>query len=293
MVYEVEFPDGKMKEYAANVLAENMLSQVDSEGFSTVLFDGIVDFRKNETAIKKADRFLVTKRGRRKLRQTTVGWELLVAWKDGSETWMPLKSLKESNPVGVAEFAKAKGIDDEPAFAWWFQYTLRNRDILICKIKARAKKMTHTFGIEIPNNVNHALKLDQENGNTFWQDAIDKEMYNIGVAFQILEEDEHVPVGWKPATGHMIFDIKMDFTRKARWVLDGHRCADPDGSTYAGVVSRDSVRIALTYAALNDLDVCAADIRNAYLQAPSSQKDYITCGPEFGIENIGKKALIK
>ena len=85
----------------------------------------------------------------------------------------------------------------------------------------------------------------------------------------------------------------MDFTRKARWVLDGHNCADPEGSTYAGVVSRDSVRIALTYAALNGLDVFAADIRNAYLQAPSSQKDYIIGGAEFGLENIGKRALIK
>ena len=36
----------------------------------------------------------------------------------------------------------------------------------------------------------------------------------------------------------------------------------------------------------------AADIRNAYLQALSSRKDYIICGPEFGIENIGKVALI-
>ena len=45
--------------------------------------------------------------------------------------------------------------------------------------------------------------------------------------------------------------------------------------------------------ALNDLDIFAADIRNAYLQAPSSQKDYILCGPEFGIENIGKIALIR
>ena len=52
------------------------------------------------------------------------------------------------------------------------------------------------------------------------------------------------------------------------------------------------MRIALTYAALNDLDVFAADIRNAYLQAPSSQKDYIICGPEFGVENIGRTALI-
>ena len=43
----------------------------------------------------------------------------------------------------------------------------------------------------------------------------------------------------------------------------------------------------LTYAALNDLEVCAADIQNAYLQAPSSQEDFVVCGPEFGLENVG------
>ena len=80
----------------------------------------------------------------------------------------------------------------------------------------------------------------------------------------------------------------MDFTRKARWVLDGHKTPDPVGSTYAGVVSRESVRIAFTYAALNNLDVWAADIQNAYLQPPSSQKHYIVCGAEFGLENVGK-----
>jgi len=62
--------------------------------------------------------------------------------------------------------------------------------------------------------------------------------------------------------------------------------------TYAGVVSRESVRIAFTYAALNGLDIFAADIRNAYLQAPSSQWDYIICGAEFGLENVGRIALI-
>ena len=58
----------------------------------------------------------------------------------------------------------------------------------------------------------------------------------------------------------------MDFTKKARWVLDGHRTSDPEGSIYAGVVSRDSVKIGFTYATLNDLEVCAVDIRNVYLQ---------------------------
>ena len=52
------------------------------------------------------------------------------------------------------------------------------------------------------------------------------------------------------------------------------------------------MRIALTYAALNDLNGFAADIRNAYLQAPSSQKDYIICRTEFGVENIGQMAII-
>ena len=36
-----------------------------------------------------------------------------------------------------------------------------------------------------------------------------------------------------------------------------------------------------------------ADIKNAYLQAPSSEKHFIVCGPEFGIENEGKLALIR
>ena len=32
IIYDVEFPDGEVKEYSANVIDENMLSQVDNEG---------------------------------------------------------------------------------------------------------------------------------------------------------------------------------------------------------------------------------------------------------------------
>ena len=59
------------------------------------------------------------------------------------------------------------------------------------------------------------------------------------------------------------------------------------------MVSHDSIRIALTHAALLSLPVMGADIRNAYLQAPSSEKHFIICGPEFGIENEGRVALIR
>ena len=57
-------------------------------------------------------------------------------------------------------------------------------------------------------------------------------------------------------------------------------------------MSRDSVRIAFTLAAMNGLDIYAADIQNAYIQAPTSEKHYIICGPEFG-EHQGKKTLIR
>ena len=125
-----------------------------------------------------------------------------------------------------------------------------------------------------------------------WTDALKKEMSNVGLAFDIKDSMKNVPPGWTKVTGHLIFDVKMTLQRKARWVLDGHLTSDVEYSTYAGVVSRESVRIALTYAALNGLDVWCADIRNAYIQAPSSRKDYVLCGPEFGLENIGKPALI-
>ena len=91
-------------------------------------------------------------------------------------------------------------------------------------------------------------------------------------------------LGWNKVTGHAAFDVKMDFTTKARWVLYGHRTPDPEGSLYYGVVSMEIVRIALMYVVFNLLDVFAAGIGDAYLQAPSPYKYNIICGPEFELE---------
>ena len=141
------------------------------------------------------------------------------------------------------------------------------------------RKATHKYGIEIPTSVKHAEEIDKKNGNTLWQDAIRLEISNIGVAFDILERGENPPPGYSKSSGHMIYDVKMDFTRKGRWVKDGHRTPYPESSSYAGVVSRESIRIFLTHAALHGVPVMAADVCNAYLQAPTSEKHYIICGP--------------
>ena len=91
----------------------------------------------------------------------------------------------------------------------------------------------------------------------------------------------------------MIFDIKMeDFWRKDRYILGCHATVTPPTLMYASVVSRDSVQIALTLAALNDLQVKTSDIQNAYLTAPCSEKIWTTLGSEFGPDLAGKKFLV-
>ena len=83
IVYEVEFPDGEVKEYAANVIAENILSQVDEEGFSLMMMEAIIDFKKDESvAIPKDDKYLIKPRGQQRLRKMTKEWKLLIKWKD-------------------------------------------------------------------------------------------------------------------------------------------------------------------------------------------------------------------
>ena len=61
-----------------------------------------------------------------------------------------------------------------------------------------------------------------------------------------------------------------NFRRKARMVAGGHVTDVPHSLTYSSVVSRDSVRIAFTIAAINGLKVLGCDIQNAYLTAPGS-----------------------
>ena len=79
IIYEVEFNDGTIKEYSANVITDNMVQQVDSEGFILTLMEGIADYKKDsDTAINKHVKYIVTRRSQRKLQKTTSGWKLLV-----------------------------------------------------------------------------------------------------------------------------------------------------------------------------------------------------------------------
>ena len=290
--YQVEFDDGDVLEYSANVIAENLYSSVDSEGRRHVILDSIIDHKADASAMEKADAFTELK-GKRIRQMTTQGWKMCVQWKDGTTSWAPLKDLKESNPVQVAEYAVANGIAEEPAFAWWVPYTLKKKLQIIAKVKTRYFLRSHKFGIELPKSVQDALNIDRETNTTYWQDAIALEIKNVDVAFQDLEENEKVPIGYQQIKCHMIFDVKVgSLQRKARYVAGGHMTEAPAAVTYASVVGRESIRLGLMLAALNGLTVLSADIQNAYLTSPCSEKIYSVLGPEFGPHRQGKRSLV-
>jgi len=82
---------------------------------------------------------------------------------------------------------------------------------------------------------------------------------------------------------HLVFDVKHDGRHKVRVVADGHLTNIlPIDSVYSGAVSLRGLRIMLFLAELNQLDVWASDIGNAYLEAKTKEKLYIIAGPEFG-----------
>ena len=81
-MYEVEFPDGDVAEFTANVIAENMFSQCDDARNQYRLMSRIVDHKSNDKAVSKSDQYVVI-RGRQFPRKTTVGWKLCVEWRDG------------------------------------------------------------------------------------------------------------------------------------------------------------------------------------------------------------------
>lgn len=90
----------------------------------------------------------------------------------------------------------------------------------------------------------------------------------------------------------MIFNVKMEYFQFKTWyAANGNKTGAPASSTYVSVVSRESVKIKLTLAALNGLEVKNSDVENAYLTAPTTEKLFTRFGPKFR-KDPGKTATI-
>ena len=93
-------------------------------------------------------------------------------------------------------YATYNKIDKEPVFSWWVPHTIKKGNNIISAVESRIWIKDTKYEILIPWSITEAYELDKANGDTAWRDAISKEMKNVSVAFNVLED------GKKPSAAH-------------------------------------------------------------------------------------------
>eukprot|EP00957_Ditylum_brightwellii_P013296 1003194-Ditylum_brightwellii.AAC.2 len=88
--------------------------------------------------------------------------------------------------------------------------------------------------------------------------------------------------GWQYALMHMIFDVKHNLSRKARFVVGGHVINLSGHMTYSSTIKDISVRLLMLIVIKNGLGKMSCDIRNDFLTAPCNEKILSIAREEFG-----------
>jgi hypothetical protein len=216
-------------------------------------------------------------------------YNVLVQWEDGSETYEPLNIMIKDDPVCLAAYAEENDLLETPG---WKQLKniVKNKpklDRMVnqmnLSINKASKGPIFQFGIQVPRNVKEAYELDKKNGNSKWADAMQAEIDALNEYSTFIDKGK-IPYleGYKNIIVHFVFAVKHDLRHKARLVAGGHLTDPSTDGTYSGVVSLRSMRIALTAAELNNLNVMVGDVSSAYLEAYTQEKVCFKAGPEFG-----------
>lgn len=77
-LYEVEYLDGHKAALSANIIAENILSQVDHDGHRQMLFEAIIDHRNDGSELQEGEATIKNSSGVLRNIETTKGWECLI-----------------------------------------------------------------------------------------------------------------------------------------------------------------------------------------------------------------------
>ena len=209
-------------------------------------------------------------------------YNVMVEWECGEVTYEPLALISKDDPITCAVYAKKHDLLDTTGWNHPKRHAkIPNRLIRadkqswIRQVRASAR---YQHGFQVPKDYNDAIRLDKENSNTHWQDAMNLELtgkvqFNNGKAV--------TPDGFQKIRVHFVYAVKHDGRFKARLVADGHLTKEPVESIYFGVVSLGSLRMVVFLSQLNDLKIWGADVGIAYLEVYTDEKLCTIAGPEF------------
>ena len=220
-------------------------------------------------------------------------YNVMVEWESGEVTYEPLTLISKDDPITCAVYAKKHDLLDTTGWKHLKRYVKTSKRLIRAVKQSRIRQVTasarYQHGFQVPKDYNDAMRLDKENGNTHWQDAMDLELTQIH-EYKVFKDTGKAkfhngkvvtPDGFQKIRVHFVYAVKHDGRFKARLVADGHLTKKPVESIYSGVVSLRSLRMVVFLSQLNKLEIWGADVGNAYLEAYTDEKLCIMAGPEF------------
>ena len=220
-------------------------------------------------------------------------YNVMVEWESGEVTYEPLTLISKDDPIACAVYAKKHDFLDTTGWKHLKRYAKTSKRLIRAVKQSRIRQVRasarYQHGFQVPKDYNDAMRLDKENGNTHWQDAMDLELTQIH-EYKVFKDTGKAkfhngkvvtPDGFQKIRVHFVYAVEHDGRFKARLVADGHLTKEPVESIYSGVVSLRSLRMVVFLSQLNNLEIWGADVGNAYLEAYTDEKLCIMAGPEF------------
>jgi len=220
---------------------------------------------------------------------------VLIESESGETSWQPLHrkdkaGVYDCDPVTVTIYARENNLLD--AKGWKLPGLKKLAKTQKCILRHAKQAKLHSFrakpicmyGFEVPRNHEQAMAIDRRNGNPKFADAENAKIFMIDEfsTFEDIGFGGNPGPDYKKIQVHMVYAVKHDGRHKARPVAGGHLTETPIDSVYSSVVSLRGIRLLTFVAELNDLEVWATDIGNAYLEPYTQEKVYIVAEPEFG-----------
>ena len=107
-------------------------------------------------------------------------YNVLVDWDDKTQTWEPLNTMAKQDQVTLARYTHDIGLLNEPGWKFLHRTAKCQRFLsaIINSIKRRndPNQVKYKLGVHVPRTFSEAMLLDKENGNTFWADAVCREL---------------------------------------------------------------------------------------------------------------------
>ena len=212
----------------------------------------------------------------------------MVAWDDGTQTWEPLNLIGKHDEITLAKYAKENDVLSKPGWKFLHKSAKRQRffNVAFNAIK-RHRDPTHIrykFGVRLPHNYAEALRLEKDNGNTLWHDAVRTELDQIrdydtfrDMGIGVTMDSNHHKINVR-----LVFDVKASGKRKGRLVARGDLTPEPDEAVYSSVASLRSLHAIIFISELNQLELWQGEVSNAYLESHTQETVYFISGPEFG-----------